>query len=103
MTYGLVGTLVAAPGHRAALVTHMLRAAEALRTNPECHVYLVATSDAPDDVLITEVWSSEAAHDASLTDPAVQALIAEVRPLLAGMGSRTVLDVHGGIGAPRAT
>ena len=38
----------------------------------------------PDDIWVTEVWRSEADHDASLSMEGVPALIAKARPLIAG-------------------
>ena len=53
------------------------------------------------DVLwVTEVWTDQAAHRASLQLPSVQAAIAKGRPLIAGFDSRTETKVLGGIGLP---
>lgn len=98
--YGRFGTITATPGRRDDLVTHVLRAADVLSANPDCRVYLVATTKAPDDVATTEVWSTQAAHDAPLADLAVHEHIAEVRPLVAGMGQGALPEVRGGIGLP---
>lgn len=87
-------------GRREELVGHLLRAADALRPLPDCLIYLVSTTDQPDDVLVTEVWTSLDAHDASLTHPAVRQLITEARPLIVGMQPGVLLDVRGGIGLP---
>lgn len=100
MTYGLFGTMTAAPGRGEDLVAHLLRAADQVRAFPDCLLYLIATTERPDEVAVTEMWRTREAHDASLTDPGVQALIAEVRPILAGFGEQMVLDVRGGLGAP---
>lgn len=97
MTYGLLGTVTATPGRREDLVVLLVRASDALRDVPDCLLYLVATTDQPDDVVVTEVWTDQRAHDASLTTPAVRALIAEARPLIAGMQPGTRLDVRAGI------
>lgn len=99
MTYGLFSTFRARDGHRDELVALLLRAADALLAHPDCLLYLVAATEDAGEVAVVEHWSTREAHDASLADPAVLALITEGGPLIAGMGVRTVLDVRGGIGA----
>jgi quinol monooxygenase YgiN len=92
--FGLHGSLLAQPGQRHALLEHMLEAARLMRDAPGCDLYLVATSEADDDaVWITEVWRTEADHDASLSLPAVRELISRARPLIAGMGESQRLRV----------
>ena len=49
---------------------------------------------------ITELWTDEAAHEASLQAPGVGGLIAKARPVIAGMSGRSVLTVLGGKGLP---
>jgi quinol monooxygenase YgiN len=98
MTYGLFGTFTATPGRRDDLVAYLLRAAELMAANPCCLLYLVATTEEPDEVAVTELWTDEEAHDASLHDPGVPELIAEARPVIAGVAAQTRLTVHGGTG-----
>jgi len=94
--FGLHGSLLATPGKRDALVEYMLAAAELMEIAPGCELYLVSTSEADDDaVWITEVWRSEADHDASLSLPGVPELIGRARPLIAGMGDSQRLRVLG--------
>ena len=50
---------------------------------------------------VSEVWTSVAAHDASLEPQDIRALIQEARPLITGMSDQTQLTVHGGKGLPR--
>jgi quinol monooxygenase YgiN len=101
MTYGLVGSLTTTPGRRDDLVALLLRAAELLEDNAGCLQYLVGTGDDPDTVWVSELWTDRAAHDSSLEPEAVQVVIAEARPLIAGMAEPTQLDVRGGKGMPR--
>ena len=94
--YGLIGQMRARPGSRDAL-------AELLVGNlvgmPGCRSYVVALDpDDQDAIWITEVWDDQASHEASLALPAVQRLIAEARPLIAGFGARTITTPVGGIG-----
>ncbi len=97
--FGLHGSLLATPGQRDALVHHMLEAARLMEDAPGCELYVVSTSEADDDaVWITEVWRTEADHDASLSLPGVPELIGRARPLIAGMGHSQRLMPIGGLG-----
>jgi len=96
--YGLIGSFTAVPGKRDDLVQYLLRAAGLMRANPKCLLYLVATTGRADDVSVTEIWTDEAAHDASLREPGVPQLIAEARPVIAGVPGQTRLIVQGGKG-----
>lgn len=94
--FGLHGSLLATPGQRDALVEHMLEAARLMEQAQGCELYLVSTSETDDDaVWITEIWWSEADHDASLSLPGVPELIGRARPLIAGMGDSQRLRVLG--------
>jgi quinol monooxygenase YgiN/ribosomal protein S18 acetylase RimI-like enzyme len=88
--YGLIGKIIATPGQRDALIAILQRGSAKM---PGCHSYVIArdTADA-DAIWITEVWDSPASHQASLALPAVQAAIAEGRPLIAGFGERFVTE-----------
>ena len=101
MTYGLIGKFSAQPGRRDDLVGYLLQAAELLEQNPDCLLYVVSTSDEPEAVWVSELWTDEAAHDVSLEPEDIRALIEEARPLIAGMSDQTRLTVHGGKGLPR--
>lgn len=68
-----------------------------------CLSYIVA-EDAQDETLIwvTEVWRDEAAHQASLHLPSVQAAIATARPHMTGfekIASTHPVGGHGLVGA----
>ncbi len=96
--YGLFGSFLAVSGKRDELADYVLRAANLMRSNPECLLYLVATTEQADEVAVTEVWIDEAAHDASLQQAGVPELIAEARPVIAGVAGQTRLSVRGGKG-----
>jgi quinol monooxygenase YgiN len=100
MTYGLFGKFSAQPGRRDDLVGYLLQAAKLIERNPDCLHYIVGTSDEPEAVWVSEVWTDEAAHDASLEPEDIRALIQEARPLIAGMSEQQQLTVHGGKGLP---
>ena len=92
--FGLHGSILARPGQRDALFEQMREASRLMQDAPGCDLYLVATSEADDDaVWITEVWRTEADHDASLSLPGVAELISRARPLIAAMGESQRLRV----------
>ena len=96
--YGLIGKMTAAAGQRDALAAMLLESTQAM---PGCLSYVIATDPAEADALwITEVWDSAASHKASLSLPAVQAVIARARPLIAGFSNRVETVPLGGYGLP---
>ena len=96
--YGLHGHFTAQPGQGDALAEILLAAAEGLRGNDACLLYLVSRSpDDPDVIWVTEAWTSKEAHDDSLQDENVKAAIQRARPLIADIAG-TELRVVGGKG-----
>lgn len=94
--YGLIGKMTAVTGQRDAVAAMIL---ESTRSMPGCLSYVIATDPAdPDGLWITEVWDSAASHKASLSLPAVQAVIAKARPLIAGFSNRVETVPIGGQG-----
>jgi quinol monooxygenase YgiN len=94
--FGLIGKMRAAPGKRDELIGILL---EGTGSMPGCLSYIVASDPADADaVWITEVWTDEASHKASLSLPAVQAAIAKARPIIAGFDSQTRTIPLGGVG-----
>lgn len=94
--YGLIGKVRAVPGQRDALIGILLAGTTDM---PGCISYVIARDPADEDAIwITEVWSSESDHRASLTLPAVQEAIAKGRPFIAGFEERTVTEPVGGRG-----
>ena len=93
--YGSVGKLLARPGQRAALAGLVLAGAADM---PGCLHYFVAEDVADANALwVFEVWTSKAAHDASLALPAVKAAIVSARPLIAGFDAGAELNVIGSV------
>lgn len=94
--YGLIGKMTAAEGKRDDLISILI---ESSANMPGCLSYVVAkdTSDA-NAIWVTEVWESKAAHDASLSLPAVKNAITRGRPMIAGFGERFVTEPVGGHG-----
>jgi quinol monooxygenase YgiN len=94
--YGLIGKMTATPGQRDALTAILL---EGLGRMPGCLSYVVAHDPAEADALwITEVWTDEAAHGASLQLPEVREAIRKGRPLIAAFGDAQVTTPVGGVG-----
>ncbi|EKF20045.1 putative quinol monooxygenase [Nitratireductor pacificus] len=94
--FGLIGKMRAQPGKRDALLDILAQGTEAM---PGCLSYIIARDpEDADAIWITEVWDREESHRASLSLPAVQAAIAEARPLIAGFDSSTRTEPVGGVG-----
>ena len=82
--YGLHGYLKATEGNGEKLAQILEKAAYLMAKAPDCYLYMVSLDEAkPDTVWITEAWSSEKAHDNSLSLSGVRELISEAMPLLA--------------------
>ena len=98
--FGLYSKITSHSGQRDALVAVLLEAATAIQHIPDCELYIVNVSATePDVVWVTEVWSSSAAHEASLTRNETKALIKQGMPLIAG-GERIEIIPIGGKGLP---
>jgi quinol monooxygenase YgiN len=94
--YGLIGKMTAVSGQREALITILLKGVAGM---PGCLSYIIARDTAGADAIwVTEVWDSEASHQASLNLPAVQEAITRGRPLIAGFGERFITEPAGGYG-----
>jgi quinol monooxygenase YgiN len=93
------GRIVAQPGKGDQLAGVLLEAAAALGSNDDCLLYVVSRSlDDPDSLWVSETWTDQAAHDASLQDEAAQALIERARPLIAAFADRAEFHPEGGKG-----
>jgi quinol monooxygenase YgiN len=94
--YGLIGRMTAIPGQRDALAAILL---ESLGSMPGCLSYIVALDPADDHALwVTEVWTDQAAHRASLQVPEVKAAIHRGLPLVATFEDARVTTPIGGVG-----
>jgi quinol monooxygenase YgiN len=100
--FGLHGKLIAHPGQRDALAQILLVAARVVSSLPECEIYFVSKDETDTNAIyVTEVWTTEAAHKASLQMPEVRALIEKGRPMVASFGESTRLVPIGGHGLRR--
>ncbi len=94
--YGLIGKILTTPGQRDALITILI---EGIAGMPGCLSYIVARDRTdPDGIWVTEVWTDQASHQASLSLPSVQRAISLGRPLIAGFGERFETTPIGGQG-----
>ncbi|MEO6014564.1 MAG: putative quinol monooxygenase [Devosia sp.] len=94
--YGLIGRIKAVSGKRAELAAILAPGGSGM---PGCLSYVVAEDPTdPDSLWVTEVWTDQATHRASLQLDSVKAAIVKGRPLIAGFDSRVETNVLGGIG-----
>ena len=94
--YGLIGKMLAQPGQRDALAAIMLTNTQDMRG---CLSYNVANEPTDANAIwITEVWTDQASHQASLQLPQVQEAIRQARPIIAGFGERFETQPLGGVG-----
>jgi quinol monooxygenase YgiN len=97
--FGMHVRFNAQPGHGGELASLLLEAADGLRAIDECLIYVVSRSpDDADTVWVTEAWTSQDAHGASLHDEKTRALIERAMPLMAGRPEATQLRPAGGKG-----
>jgi quinol monooxygenase YgiN len=97
--FGMHGCFKAQPGQGDALAAILLEAAEALRADERCFLYVVSRDlDQPDMIWVTEAWTDREAHDASLRAPGTPEMIARARPLIAGIDGRAEFEPLGGKG-----
>ena len=95
MTYANVGTLGSVEGARDRLIEILTRRSSELE-RAGCLLYEVGVNDEqPDTVFVAELWTSAAAHHASLQLDSVRAAISEARPLLSGEMDGFHFDVVG--------
>lgn len=96
--FGMISKFKAQPGQRDALVKLMLGAIDGM---PGCLSYVVALDPADADAIwITEVWDSAENHKASLSIPAVKAVIEKAMPLIASFETSVTTEPVGGVGLP---
>src|SRR5262245_46453989 len=94
--YGLIGQMTAVPGQRDALIAILL---EGVADMPGCLSYVIARDPTDANAIwITEVWDSQASHQASLSLPSVKQAIARGKPLIAGFGKNFETEPLGGHG-----
>jgi quinol monooxygenase YgiN len=89
----------AKPGKRDELIQRLQDSVAILEDVPDCVYYLISTTDDPDVVCISELWTSREAKDAFGMRPEVaQAMRDTFVPLVASMGDQAKMTVVGGVG-----
>jgi quinol monooxygenase YgiN len=89
----------AQPGHGDELVAILLEAAAGMESESDCLLYVVSRSPGDaDTVFVTEAWTTRDAHDRSLDDDDVRAVIARAMPLMAAPPDAVTLAPAGGKG-----
>ncbi len=84
--FGLIGQLSAVSGRRDELVACLQGGS---RDVPGKLAYLIALDrNDPDSIWVTEIWEDEAAYQACLSMPGVDAASAKLRELVASAGPR---------------
>jgi len=97
--FGLYGKFTAIEGKRDTLVEILLEAAESMESLDDCEIYTINVSDNdPDSVFVYEVWSSQSAHQESLTLESTRTLIQRAKPIITGMEMMNKLIPKGGKG-----
>lgn len=88
--YGLIVKMNIVAGRRDEVIALL---AESSRDMPGCFSYVIAKDAVDENLLwVTEVWESQASHDASLMLRAVQAVIPRVKPLIANFEKIAVTE-----------
>lgn len=86
MKFGMQAVLTATEGKGDELADIMLQASHAVSNVNGCVLYIVQQSVTDESkILITEVWESKEAHQASLANQKVRELIGKAKPIIAGM------------------
>jgi quinol monooxygenase YgiN len=99
--FGLYGKIKTQPGQRDALIGILLKAAAMMPDVEGCYVYVINSApDDPDAIWVTEIWRSQADHEASLTLDSVKSLITSAMPMIAEGSQRIEVTPLGGKGLP---
>lgn len=95
--FGLIAKLTLLPGRRQEVIDLL---GASTREMPGCSSYVIAKDAADEDVLwVTEVWESQAAHDASFALRAVQEVLPRVKPLIANFEKIATTNPVAGVNA----
>ena len=94
--YGLIGKIITVPGKRDELISILI---DGVTGMPGCLSYVVARDIIDQDaVWVTEVWTSQAKHQESLSLPSIQKAIALGKPMITSFGDRFETTPIGGHG-----
>lgn len=94
--FGVQATMQAVEGKASELAAAILMAANIAKTIEGCELYVVQISkDKPGLLLLTEVWTTQADHKASLENVDIRAIIEQARPLIANFEHKWGLPLGG--------
>jgi len=94
--YGLIVKLTVASGKREEMIRILKESASDM---PGCLSYIVAKDSADENMIwVTEVWASEASHDASLSLPAVKNAIPQAKQIVTSFDKVAVTNPVWGAG-----
>lgn len=98
--WGMIGKMRILPGKRDEMIGILKASAASM---PGCFSYVVAKDATDENMLwVTEVWDSQASHDASLSLPAVKQAIPHGQALVANFERVAVTTPVWGAGLSRA-
>jgi quinol monooxygenase YgiN len=96
--WGMIAKITVLPGKRDEMIGVLKSSAANM---PGCFSYVVAKDAADENMLwVTEVWDSQASHDASLSLPAVKEAIPRGKALVANFDRVAVTTPVWGVGLP---
>lgn len=94
--FGVQASILAVEGKSSELAGAILMAANIAKTMEGCELYVVLLSkDTPGLLLITEVWTTQSAHKASLENIEIRSIIEQARPLIARFDHQWSLPLGG--------
>jgi quinol monooxygenase YgiN len=98
--WGMIGKITVLPGKRDEMIGILKSSAANM---PGCLSYVVAKDAGDENVMwVTEVWDSQANHDASLALPAVKEAIPRGRALVTSFERVAATTPMWGVGLPKA-
>ena len=96
--YAQHAKMIVKPGKRDEVIQQLNANMEVLGRIPGCIYYLISTTEEPDTVWISELWTSKAAKEALAKSPETAKGMQELMPLIASIADQAVMTVAGGFG-----
>jgi quinol monooxygenase YgiN len=102
MTYALLNKLTTKPGQRQQVLDILLESGKLFDDNSDCFQYLVSESTGdPNVIWVTDLWTSQEAHEKALENPELRPFVEKSLPLLEGMPEQIEIRPVGGKGLPQ--
>jgi quinol monooxygenase YgiN len=96
--YGQQAKMVIQPGKRDECIAQLKDIIAVLQHTPGCVYYLISTTEEPDVVWISELWTSKEAKDALAANPESVQAMKELTPFIASIAERAAMTVVSGFG-----